>query len=32
MLQWLGLAHDEKNAKQLGTAPYPQMLRWLREG
>lgn len=32
MLQWLGLAHDEANAKRLGTAAYPQMVRWLRDG
>jgi hypothetical protein len=32
MLQWIGLTHDEANAKRLGTAPYPKMLRWLREG
>lgn len=31
MLQWLGLAHDEKQAQQLGASPYPHMLRWLRE-
>jgi hypothetical protein len=32
MLQWIGLTHDEANAERLGTAPYPKMLRWLREG
>jgi len=30
MLQWLGLCHDEKRAKELGTAPFPKMARWLR--
>lgn len=30
MLQWLGLAHDEAQARRLGTPPYPQMLCWLR--
>lgn len=31
MLQWLGLAVDDKNAGARGVAPYPHMLRWLRE-
>ena len=31
MLQYLGLANDEKHATKRGTAPYPHMLRWLRD-
>lgn len=30
MLQWLGLAYDEKRAKELGVAPFPKMNCWLR--
>lgn len=30
-LQWLGLCYDEKNSKEQGVAPYPHMIRWLRE-
>jgi hypothetical protein len=30
MLQWLGLACDEKRAKETGVAPYPKMISWLR--
>jgi hypothetical protein len=30
MLQWRGLALDEKSAHALGVEPYPHMLRWLR--
>lgn len=31
LLQWMGLTADEKRANELGVAPYPHMLRWLRE-
>ncbi|HTU46002.1 MAG TPA: hypothetical protein VMF91_13115 [Bryobacteraceae bacterium] len=31
LLQWMGLTADEKNARELGVAPYPHMMRWLRE-
>ena len=31
MLQWIGLTHDEKRAKEIGSAAYPGMLRWLRD-
>lgn len=31
LLQSMGLTADEKRAKELGVAPYPHMLRWLRE-
>lgn len=31
LLQWMGLTADEQHAKELGVAPYPNMLRWLRE-
>jgi len=30
MLQWLGLSYEEKRAKEVGAAPYPQMIKWLR--
>jgi hypothetical protein len=30
MLQWIGLAHDEKRARELGVAPFPKMKLWLR--
>jgi hypothetical protein len=30
MLQWIGLAHDEKRAREAGSAAYPKMVRWLR--
>ncbi len=31
MLQWIGLAADKKNAPSMGVAPYPNMLKWLRD-
>jgi hypothetical protein len=31
MLQWLGLTVDEKRGRELALAPYPAMLKWLRE-
>ena len=31
MLQWIGLTADEKNAVNLKVAPYPHMLKWLRD-
>jgi hypothetical protein len=31
MLEWRGLAADAKRAKELGLAPYPHMLKWLRD-
>jgi hypothetical protein len=30
-LQWMGLTCEEKRAKELGVAPFPHMVRWLRE-
>ena len=30
MLQWLGMAYDEKRAAENGAAPYPKMKAWLR--
>ena len=30
MLQWVGLAYDERRAKEAGAPAYPQMRRWLR--
>ena len=29
MLQWKGMAADEKNALQLNIAPYPCMIKWM---
>lgn len=31
MLQWIGLTADEKNAPELHTAPYPHMIKWMRD-
>lgn len=31
MLEWTGLALDQRRARELGLPPYPHMLRWLRE-
>ena len=31
LLQWMGLTLDERNAAERGVAPFPHMLRWLRE-
>jgi hypothetical protein len=31
ILQWRGLTCDQRGASQRGAAPYPAMLRWLRE-
>lgn len=31
LLQWAGMALDEKNAAAFNTLPYPHMIRWLRE-
>ncbi len=31
MLQWIGLTADEKNAAAKGIAPYPAMIKWLRD-
>jgi hypothetical protein len=31
LLQWMGLTLDERSAAAAGCAPYPHMLRWLRE-
>lgn len=30
MLQWVGMACDEKRARETGAAPFPQMKQWLR--
>jgi len=30
-LEWIGLTYGEKTASMRGIAPYPHMLRWLRE-
>lgn len=29
LLQWLGMAYDEKQAKNTGLKPYPVMQKWL---
>jgi hypothetical protein len=31
MLQWIGLAADEKNAAELDVPAYPAMIKWLRD-
>ena len=31
MLEWLGMALEEKRARPLGLAPYPAMVKWLRD-
>ena len=31
MLQWIGLTADEKNAPDMQVAPYPHMIKWLRD-
>lgn len=31
VLQWLGMTADEKRAQELGVAPFPHMLKWLRD-
>ena len=31
ILQWTGLALDERQAREQGLPAYPHMLRWLRE-
>jgi hypothetical protein len=32
LLQWMGLTLDAKQAAAVSLAPYPHMIRWLREG
>jgi len=29
LLQWLGMAYDDQQAKVLGVKPYPKMQKWL---
>lgn len=29
MLEWKGMAVDEKNTTELGVAPYPAMIKWM---
>lgn len=31
MLQWVGMAADEKNAALSGIRPYPKMIKWMRD-
>ena len=31
VLQWMGLTFDAQRAADRGVAPYPHMIRWLRE-
>lgn len=31
MLQWLGMAADDKNAPALAVDPFPNMIKWLRD-
>jgi len=30
MLQWVGMAYEQKKSLEAGVAPYPHMHRWLR--
>ena len=30
-LQWIGLTADDKRAKEMGIAPYPNMIKWLHD-
>jgi hypothetical protein len=30
-LQWLGMTAEKKLAEELGVAPYPHMIKWLRD-
>ena len=32
MLQWVGMTYDQRRARELQAAAYPQMTRWLRDG
>ncbi|MDX2067074.1 MAG: hypothetical protein SFV55_01545 [Haliscomenobacter sp.] len=31
LLQWMGLCYDERNAVSNNQAPFPHMIKWLRE-
>lgn len=31
LLQWMGMALDEKNAAEQGVEPFPKMISWLRQ-
>jgi hypothetical protein len=31
MLQWKGMAADEKKAAELNVAPYPSMIKWMQD-
>jgi len=31
MMEWTGMAYDKKKAMQLNVAPYPNMVKWVRE-
>lgn len=31
LLQWIGLCYDEKNAQTNNAAPFPAMIKWLRD-
>lgn len=31
VLQWRGLALDQRSAAELGLPPFPKMIRWMRE-
>jgi len=30
LLEWMGLCHGEEKAKEAGTEPFPNMIKWLR--
>lgn len=31
LLQWVGLTYEPRNAAENNTAPYPHMIKWIRE-
>ena len=31
LLQWMDLTRDDRQAREEGVAPYPHMLKWLRD-
>jgi hypothetical protein len=31
ILEWVGMTYDKARARELGVAPFPRMVKWLRE-
>jgi hypothetical protein len=31
LLQWMGMAYDNKNAQRLNVPPYPHMVSWCKK-